>query len=53
MGYPSECGSLYAGLINQTIRTALEESIREAKTVEQAFADADAEIQACLDTAAQ
>jgi multiple sugar transport system substrate-binding protein len=51
MGYPSDCGSLYAGLINQTIRTALEEAIREAKTVEQAFADADAEIQACLDVA--
>ena len=51
MGYPSKCGSLYAGLINQTIRTALEESIRGAKTVEQAFVDADAEIQACLDTA--
>ena len=51
MGYPSKCGSLYAGLINQTIRTALEESIRGAKTVEQAFTEADAEIQACLDTA--
>lgn len=51
MGYPSKCGSLYAGLINQTIRTALEEAIREVKTVEQAFVDADAEIQACLDTA--
>lgn len=51
MGYPSKCGSLYAGLINQTIRTALEEAIREVKTVEQAFTDADAEIQACLDTA--
>jgi multiple sugar transport system substrate-binding protein len=51
MGYPSECGSLYAGLINQTIRTALEESIRGVKTVEQAFTDADAEINACLETA--
>jgi multiple sugar transport system substrate-binding protein len=51
MGYPSKCGSLYAGLINQTIRTALEESIRGAKTVEQAFTDADAEINACLATA--
>ena len=51
MGYPAKCGSLYAGLINQTIRTAIEESIREVKTVEQAFTDADAEIQACLDTA--
>jgi multiple sugar transport system substrate-binding protein len=51
MGYPPKCGSLYAGLINQTIRTALEESIRGAKTVEQAFTDADAEIQTCLDTA--
>ncbi|MEM7536914.1 MAG: sugar ABC transporter substrate-binding protein [Chloroflexota bacterium] len=51
MGYPSKCGSLYAGLINQTIKTALEEAIREVKTVEQAFSDADAEIQACLDTA--
>lgn len=51
MGYPSKCGSLYAGLINQTIKTALEEAIREVKTVEEAFTDADAEIQACLDTA--
>ncbi len=51
MGYPSKCGSLYAGLINQTIRTALEEAIRGVKSVEQAFIDADAEIQACLDTA--
>lgn len=51
MGYPSKCGSLYAGLINQTIRTALEEAIRGVKSVEQAFVDADAEIQACLDTA--
>ncbi len=50
MGYPSKCGSLYAGLINQTIRTGLEEAIRGVKTVEQAFIDADAEIQACLDT---
>jgi multiple sugar transport system substrate-binding protein len=51
MGYPSECGSLYAGLINQTIRTALEESIRGAKSVEQAFTDADAEINTCLEMA--
>ena len=50
-GYPAKCGSLYAGLINQTIHTALEESIREAKTVQQAFQDADATIQGCLDTA--
>jgi multiple sugar transport system substrate-binding protein len=50
-GYPSKCGSLYAGQINATIHTALEESIRGQKTVEQAFTDADAEIQACLDTA--
>jgi multiple sugar transport system substrate-binding protein len=50
-GYPPKCGSLYAGLINSTIHTALEESIRETKTVQQAFTDADAEIQACLDTA--
>ena len=50
-GYPPKCGSLYAGLIQLTIRTALEESIRGAKTVEEAFTAADAEIQACLDTA--
>jgi multiple sugar transport system substrate-binding protein len=50
-GYPSKCGSLYAGLIASTIKTALEESIRGTKTVEQAFTDADAEIQSCLDTA--
>jgi hypothetical protein len=38
-------------LINQTIRTALEASIRGAQTVEEAFTAADAEINACLETA--
>jgi multiple sugar transport system substrate-binding protein len=49
--YPSKCGSLYAGLIQSSIKTALEESIREQKSVQQAFTEADEQIQACLDTA--
>lgn len=50
-GYPPKCGSLYAGLINSTIRSALEQAIRAKSTVEAAFKDADAQIQSCLDTA--
>ena len=49
--YPAKCGSLYAGLINTTIHNALEQAIRGKQTVEQAFQEADAQIQACLDTA--
>jgi len=47
--YPGECGSFYAGLVNQSYTTALESVIRGQATVEQAFAEADKDIQACLD----
>ncbi|MDF1513459.1 MAG: extracellular solute-binding protein [Anaerolineae bacterium] len=47
--YPGECGSFYAGLVSQSYQTALETVIRGEATVEQAFAEADVAIQACLD----
>lgn len=47
--YPGECGSFYAGLVNQSYVTALETVIRGEATVEQAFAEADQAIQACMD----
>lgn len=47
--YPGECGSFYAGLVNQSYVTALETVIRGEADVETAFAEADAQIQACLD----
>lgn len=47
--YPGECGSFYAGLVNQSYVTALETVIRGEGDVETAFAEADQAIQACLD----
>jgi multiple sugar transport system substrate-binding protein len=47
--YPGECGSFYAGLVNQSYVTALESVILGEADVEQAFAEADAAIQVCLD----
>lgn len=47
--YPGDCGSFYAGLVNQAYTTALEAVIRGEKTAEEAFAEADQSIQACLD----
>ena len=47
--YPGECGSFYAGLVNQSYVTALESVIRGEAEVEQAFTEADQAIQACLD----
>jgi multiple sugar transport system substrate-binding protein len=47
--YPGECGSFYAGLVNQSYTAALEAVIRGEAEAEQAFADADASIQTCLD----
>lgn len=47
--YPGDCGSFYAGLVNQSYVTALETVIRGEADVEQAFTEADEAIQACLD----
>jgi ABC-type glycerol-3-phosphate transport system substrate-binding protein len=47
--YPGECGSFYAGLVNQSYTTALESVILGEAEVEQAFTEADAAIQVCLD----
>ncbi|MBN1874260.1 MAG: extracellular solute-binding protein [Anaerolineae bacterium] len=47
--YPGECGSFYAGLVNQSYVTALESVIRGEAEVEQAFIEADQAIQICLD----
>lgn len=47
--YPGECGSFYAGLVNQSYVTALESVIRGEMEIEQAFVEADEAIQACLD----
>ena len=46
--YPGDCGSFYAGLVNQSYVTALESVIRGEAGVEEAFTDADQQIQACL-----
>ena len=50
--YPVECGSLYTGQVNTTMRGALEQIIRGQATAEEVFPAVDAEIQACLDRAA-
>ncbi len=47
--FPGECGSLYAGLIQQEIEDALEASILGMMSVEDAFTFADENIQRCLD----
>lgn len=47
--YPAKCGSLYAGLVNQTINTMLETIQRGMETAEVAAQTADAEIQKCID----
>ena len=46
--YPIQCGSLYVGLVQETIAQALR-SVLGGADVEQAFKTADARIQACLD----
>ncbi len=51
--YPVECGSLYTGQVNAAIRGALEQVIRGQATAAEVFPGVDAEIQACLDRAAQ
>lgn len=47
--FPGECGSLYAGQINQEIVDAFEVAIRGAASVEDAFNQANQNIQDCLD----
>ena len=51
--YPVECGSLYTGQVNAAIKAALEQVIRGQATAADVFPGVDAEIQACLDRAAQ
>jgi multiple sugar transport system substrate-binding protein len=51
--YPVECGSLYTGQVNAAIKAALEQVIRGEATAADVFPGVDAEIQACLDRAAQ
>jgi multiple sugar transport system substrate-binding protein len=47
--FPGECGSLYAGQIQQLINDAFDASLRGNETVESAFGFAAEEIQFCLD----
>ena len=47
--YPGECGSLYAGQIQQEIRDAMETSILGVMSAEDAFTFANDNIQDCLD----
>lgn len=47
--FPGDCGSLYAGKINQEINDALEASIRGSMSVKDAFTAANDNIQACID----
>jgi ABC-type glycerol-3-phosphate transport system substrate-binding protein len=46
--FPGECGSLYAGQINQEIKDAFEAVLRETSSVADAFTAANDNIQACL-----
>jgi multiple sugar transport system substrate-binding protein len=47
--YPAKCGSLYAGLVNQTLVAMLETIQRGTKSAQEAATIADATIQKCLD----
>jgi multiple sugar transport system substrate-binding protein len=47
--FPGECGSLYAGQINQEIKDAFEAVVSKAASVTDAFTAANDNIQACLD----
>jgi multiple sugar transport system substrate-binding protein len=47
--FPGQCGSLYAGQINQEIKDALEAAILGMMSVEDAFTFANDNIQSCLD----
>jgi len=50
--FPGDCGSLYAGQINQEIRDAFEAAVNKTATVKDAFTAANDHIQACLDKTA-
>jgi multiple sugar transport system substrate-binding protein len=50
--FPGDCGSLYAGQINQEITDAFEASVNKTATVKDAFTAANDHIQACLDKTA-
>ncbi len=47
--FPGECGSLYAGQINQLINDAFDTVLRGNESVEDAFGFANEEIQYCID----
>ena len=47
--FPGNCGSLYAGLINQEIKDAMGAVIAKTSSVTDAFTTANDNIQACLD----
>ena len=47
--YPVDCGGFYTGVVMQSYQAAVEAVLRDQQTVEQAFTDCDAAIQACLD----
>jgi multiple sugar transport system substrate-binding protein len=47
--FPGECGSLYAGQINQEIKLAFEAVLLKTSSVTDAFTAANDNIQACLD----
>jgi multiple sugar transport system substrate-binding protein len=47
--FPGECGSLYAGQINQEIKDAFEAVLLKTASVTDAFTAANDNIQACLD----
>ena len=47
--FPGDCGSLYAGQINQEITDAFEAVLLKSATVTDAFTAANDNIQACLD----
>jgi multiple sugar transport system substrate-binding protein len=49
MDYPADCGSFYAGELNTSITTALENIIRGVKGVEEALKEIDDTTQKCLD----
>ena len=48
MDHPADCGSFYVGLVSQSYQTALESVIRGTKGAAEAFTEADAAIQTCL-----
>jgi multiple sugar transport system substrate-binding protein len=50
--FPGDCGSLYAGQINQEITDAFEASVLKKSSVKDAFTAANDHIQACLDKTA-